>query len=212
MKFDDPWESIPADRRLDFSVIREPLVALTAATIENVERALPSEIMKVPGTLALLLPLAKLAETTFSTIGYFCGDTPEDPRRRISFSSSAPPLLRALLDEIYTIVFIGEDLAGRVPWYYKAGWRELREEYDRHLQRYQGKSGWDPWLSGYGKFLAAIQIDWGSRLKKLLTLGRFHGGRHHPECSGRRCSGQSPRRSSSTCRTGSTVSSPNRTT
>ena len=120
----------------------------------NVERSLPPAIANVVGAPTIFLLLSKVAETTFNTIRYFCADEPQDPRRQISFASSAPPLLRALLDEIFTVIFIGEDVAGRVQWYNKAGWREIREEHDRHLLRYKGKSPeWDTWLAKYGEAL-----------------------------------------------------------
>jgi hypothetical protein len=161
VNFPDPWESIPAERHLDFAVIREPLEKLAAATILNVERALPPEIANALGAPAVLLLLAKSAETMFSTIRYFCAEKPADPARRVSFASSAPPLLRSMLDEIITVIFIGEDIPGRVLWYSKAGWRELREEYDRHVQRYAGKPGWDAWLEKFGKFLDVMQAQFG---------------------------------------------------
>ncbi len=158
----DPWESIPPEKRLNFKVIREPLESLTAAVVINVERSLPPAITKVVGAPPILLLMTKVAETTFSTIRYFCADEPEDPARRISFASSAPPLLRALLDEIFTVIFVGEDVAGRVLWYNKAGWREMREEHDRHLQRYKGKSPeWDAWLAEYGEKLDKNQSHFG---------------------------------------------------
>lgn len=97
----------------------------------------------------------------FSTIRYFCAEKPEDPVSRVSFATSAPPLLRSMLDELYTVIFLGEDLPARVHWYYKAGWRELREEYERLRQRYAGQPGWDAWLAGYGKFLETVQTSWG---------------------------------------------------
>jgi hypothetical protein len=161
MNFPDPWEGIPADRRLDFAVIREDLETLTTATLLNVARALPGEIAKVPGAPQLLLLLAKVAEVMFSTIRYFCAELPEDPARRITFASSAPPLLRSLLDEIFTVVFVGEDIPTRVSWYYKAGWRETREEYQRYVERYTGKSGWDEWLRVYAGFLDSSRAEWG---------------------------------------------------
>jgi len=160
MKFPDPWEGVPADRRLDFTVIREPIESLAEATILGVERALPVALQAVPGSLAVLLMLAKLVETTFSTIRYICAEKPEDPARRISFATSTPPLLRSMLDAIYTLIFIGEDPPTRFKWYYNAGWRELREEYDRHVQRYSGKTEWKAWLAGYGTHLATLEGQW----------------------------------------------------
>jgi hypothetical protein len=167
----DPWEGVPPDRRLDFKVIREPLERLTAAVVINVERSLPPAIANVVGAPPILLLLTKVAETTFNTIRYFCADEPADPARQISFASSAPPLLRALLDEIFTVIFIGEDVAGRVQWYNKAGWRELREEHDRHLLRYKGNSPeWDAWLAKYGEALDKNQSYFGITSQEAANL------------------------------------------
>lgn len=157
----DPWEGVPADRRLEFKVIREPLDSLTAAVVINVERALPPAVTGVPGAPYVLLLMTKVAETTFSTIRYFCAEDPPDPARRLSFAASAPPLVRSLLDEIFSVVFISEDVPGRVQWYHKAGWREQREAYDLHLQRYHGKPEWDAWLTRYRAALDQTEATFG---------------------------------------------------
>src|SRR5712692_4562414 len=143
MNLPDPWESVPAERRLEFAVIRVPLEKLATATILNVERALPPDIANVLGAPAVFLMFAKSAETMFSAIRYLCAEKPDDPARRISFASTTPPLLRSMLDAICTMIFIGEDIPARVQWYNKAGWREMREEYERHVQRYAGEAEWD---------------------------------------------------------------------
>lgn len=97
----------------------------------------------------------------FSTIRYFSAEKPEDPARRITFASSAPPLLRSMLDAICTVIFLGEDVPGRMEWYNKAGWRELREEHERHVQRYAGKPGWDAWLGEFAKRVDVVQAQFG---------------------------------------------------
>lgn len=158
MAITDPWESIPPEKRLEFEVVREPLEGLSAATIANVERSLPPAITGVVGAPPFLVLMTKVAETTFSTIRYICADKPEDPARRLSFAVSVPPLVRSLVDQIYAVVFLGENVAKRMEWYNKAGWREIREEYDRHLQRYKGKSAdWDSWLTKYSQWLDETQ-------------------------------------------------------
>lgn len=170
MNFPDPLESVPADRRLDYAVIREPLDKLAAATILNVERALPPEITAVVGAPVVLLLLLKSAETTFSTIRYFCAEKPDDSARRVSFASSTPPLLRSILDEIFTVIFLGEDLPTRMQWYNKAGWRELHEEYERHVQRYSGKPEWDNWLHESGKALTTtVQREFGITAQEAVN-------------------------------------------
>ena len=162
MNFPDPWESIPDARRLDFAVIREPLDSLAAATLINVERSLPTDIQAILGAPPVLLLMAKSAETTFSTIRYVCAEKPEDPARHLWFASATPPLIRSILDQIFTVIFIGEDLPKRMDWYNKAGWRELHEEYERHVLRYSGRAEWEDWLNTFGKNLTTtVQAHFG---------------------------------------------------
>ena len=85
----DPWEDVPANRRLEFKVIRKPLDRPTAAVVINVERSLPPAIANVVGAPTIFLLLTKVAETTFNTIRYFCADEPADPRRSMTGISCA---------------------------------------------------------------------------------------------------------------------------
>jgi hypothetical protein len=165
----DPWDGVPADKRLDFAVIREPMEKLAAGTILNVERALPAEIAKVLGAPAVLLMLAKSVDTMFSAMRHLCADKPQEFAPAVTLASATPPLLRSILDAICTVVFIGEDVPARVDWYNKSGWREMREEYDRHLQRYAGRADWDAWLGPYGKHLEMMRDQWGITAKEAAN-------------------------------------------
>jgi hypothetical protein len=169
MTIRDPWDSVPTERRLDFAIISEPLEKLAAAVIINVERALPLSIANVPGAREVLVLLIRTGHTMFSTIRYFCAEKPEDLARRPWFSSSAPPLLRSLLDEICTVLFIGEDIAHRTRWYWKSGWRELHEEYHRHVATYSIRAEWQDWLREYGEFFATTQAEWGITKQEAAT-------------------------------------------
>ncbi len=157
----DPWESVPRERRLDFKVIGEPLKSLAEATINKVEREWPKYFRHIPGAQVLFRLLTLVAVTTYETTKYFCAETPEDPARKISFASSAPPLLRSLLDEIYAVVFIGEEMESRVAWYYRAGWREMAERYALYKERYSEEPAWGKWLEDYGRYLEWTRADWG---------------------------------------------------
>lgn len=156
----DPWHSIPKDKRLDFKVIGENLGSLAEATINKLEREWPARISRIEGAQVLYRLLTIVAVTTYETITYLCADKREDPFRKIYFVSSSPPLLRSLLDGIYTVVFLGENLENRVPWYYKAGWREMAERDRIYRERYQGDAAWREWLESHQQFLETTRVDW----------------------------------------------------
>lgn len=149
----DPWESVPPERRLDYAVIAEPLTSLAEATALRLERDPPGQLKEVDGAQPLFVLLARLAQTTFNSVACLCAEKPVDAARSTAFSTSTSPLLRALLDEIFTVVFIAEDLRARVRWYHSAGWREMLENYDRYRARYSGKPAWDEWLAEWRSWL-----------------------------------------------------------
>src|SRR5713226_6372720 len=126
----NPWDSVPPERRLDFRVVGGDLATLAEATVLKVQREWPRHLAAINGSDAVVLLLTKLAVTTYSTIRYFCAEIPEDQARQMSFASSAPPLLRTLIEEIFAVIFIRQDPPGRVAWYHRAGWREKKEYYD----------------------------------------------------------------------------------
>lgn len=172
----DPWHSVPEDKHLDFNVIGEHLRSLAEATINKLEREWPDRFAHIEGAQVLFRLLTILAATTFETIKYFCADKREDPFRKISFVSSSPPLLRSMVDGIYTVVFLGEDLEKRVPWYYQAGWREIAERHATYEVRYGADEAWKEWLENQREFLQATRVEWGVTehdAGNLKSIGRW---------------------------------------
>ena len=153
----DPWNTIPLDKRLDFKVVGQPMEELAAATVNKIDRQFPPRLMSIRGAQPLFLLLVKIALTTYHTIKYFSAETPPDPARKIEFASSSPPLLRSLVDAIFTVVFLSADLNSNVPWYYRSGWREQAEWGAKLRQRYAGAMGWKEWL---GQYDALLEQSW----------------------------------------------------
>jgi hypothetical protein len=69
--------------------------------------------------------------------------------------------LFAFVDEIYTIIFLGEDLEKRVPWYYRAGWREMAEQDVTYRERYGADPSWKEWFEEHRQFLELTHKAWG---------------------------------------------------
>jgi hypothetical protein len=157
----DPWQGVPEDKRLEFEVVGGELAPLAEATINKLDREWPSRFAHIAGAQTLFRSLTIVAVTTYETLKYFCADKPEDPARKLSFGTSSPPLLRSLVDEIYTVIFLGEDLEKRVPWYYRAGWREIAEQDVTYRERYGDDPSWKEWFEEHRQFLELTRKDWG---------------------------------------------------
>jgi hypothetical protein len=119
----NPYDSVPVDRRLEYSVIAEELKRLYETVTNLIEREWS---IQVEGSREVLLLLTKVAVTTYQTTVYFCAEKPEDPFRKIEFAASAPPLLRSLLDEVCTAVFLGTNLPEKVPGFIVLAGEKLR--------------------------------------------------------------------------------------
>jgi len=138
---------------LEFRVIRDELALLVAALINLVDRNFPPSLASIQGLQPFLLVSLLAARNIYEAICHLAADKPEDPSRKVEFGIAATPLARSLVDPLTTLIFMREDLASRVVWYYRAGWRELKEDFDRHQTSYGADPAWRDWLAGFGQAL-----------------------------------------------------------
>jgi hypothetical protein len=144
---DDFFDAIPKERTLDYKDVKVPLNNLMLSFINKIEREFP--YADIGGAKLIFRRLAYIAQNTHNSIVFLCAELPKDPFRKIEYSLSAMPLLRILLEEIFTLVFISEDFPNKIQWYNQGGWREMKEEYDRLSSRYGKEQNWVEWLENY---------------------------------------------------------------
>jgi len=147
--------------RLSFEVIREPLDTLLIALGNKLEREWPSKWSSVDGASVLLKSIVLVTENTYKSIRFLCADKPENPFRKMEYSISVPPLVRTILDHVFTVVFLFQDLPERTIWYYKSGWRELHDEHQRMLKKYSSDPDWGEWFRKKEDLLKDIKKSWG---------------------------------------------------
>lgn len=128
------------------SVITEPLDSTLAALGNKIEREWPPALANVPGAREIFLLTIRIADATSRSTRWLSADIPPDPQRRLDFCLSVPPLNRTILDNLFTVMFLLEDLPSRCAWYYKAAWREQRLELDRYRAEYGHLPEWQDWL------------------------------------------------------------------
>lgn len=152
-------------KHLDFGLVQPQLTELLFATGNWIERSWPgkrrSHAKAHEGTRALLLNFARSTENSWRSAAYLCADIPKDPARRPEYVLSVSPLTRTILEALCTTIFVFGDLEARVAWFYKSGWREVREESLRVKERYGDDPEWEPYLSAVGALLDTTRVQWG---------------------------------------------------
>jgi hypothetical protein len=136
---------------IDFAVIGESLNKLLIATGNKLSREWPAMYRSVVGARELFLIHLRVSHMTYRSALYLGGDTPTDERRLPEFSVSLPVLNRAILDSLFTVLFILEDLPNRCVWFRESDWRESRLELDRYVAEYGGFPEWKSFLADFSK-------------------------------------------------------------
>lgn len=90
----------------------------------------------------------RIAQLTYLSALYLCGDVPRDPLRKPEFFVSLPVLNRTLVDSLFTVLFILEDVPSRCEWFWEADWKETHLELDRYTTEYGHLPEWQTWLAG----------------------------------------------------------------
>lgn len=137
---------------LPFDTIGPPLRIAGQFAINKVDREWPVKWRDLPGAAVLVETLLRASENTYQTILHLCVEEPNWPQRP-EYVLSVGPLNRTLLDTLFTLVFLFENPRERSEWYYCAGWLEMRDERDRHIERYKDDPSWEPWLSEFSQGL-----------------------------------------------------------
>lgn len=152
------FDDIP---KLDFGVFREPFDNLLTATANKLEREWPADRSSHPESGTVLRLLVLVSDNTFRTMRYFCADKPPDPSRKLEYALTAPPLARTILDALFTVIFLFEDLSKRTDWYHKAGWRKMREEHDRiRASTGGGQEHWPEYIREHQAVVEDFRTEW----------------------------------------------------
>jgi hypothetical protein len=105
-------------KNLDFSVIGEPLNNLLIATGNKLSREWPSKYYNVTGARELFVIHLRIAHMTYLSALYIGGDKLQSDEKRLSEIVVSLPLLnRAILDSLFTVLFILEDVPDRCAWF-----------------------------------------------------------------------------------------------
>jgi hypothetical protein len=138
---------------LPFSAIREELDDLLVAMANLIDRSWPVKYADRIDLKIFLLGTVKITENTYRSTRHLCADKPEDVSRKLEFAVSVPPLASTILDSLFTVVYLFDDVDNRVGWFRGSGWREMFEEHKRYQEAYGREAAWAEYLDLQRAFL-----------------------------------------------------------
>lgn len=141
-----PWGAI--------AVAFEPLLE---AFPNLLERETPASLLAVTGAPHIVLGLTHLAVNTHRAIRFLSATSPDDPSRKLEYSLVLPALSRTILEGLFSLAYMLEDLEARTSLYCRGGWRELHEEHERYRRAYGARTEWQEYLSHQEAVLDGLQ-------------------------------------------------------
>lgn len=133
---------------------------LNKAMSNLLDRNTPKHITEIPGLQEFLMVVVLATQTIFRTITYVSRDdggrdaTP--PTLELGLATS--PLVRSLMELLFTIVLIKENPQEHIVWFHEAGWRELKELRDGLFERYGTMDSWQSQLSQFQTNLDLLAV------------------------------------------------------
>jgi hypothetical protein len=152
-------------RRFDFNLIKNQLEGFLFNVDRDLQRRRDQAAARgdadAERVLALLNILVRFANNSYHAVSYLGADTPEDSNRKPNYMLAVPNVNRQLLDLLFSLVYILDDIRKRSLEYQRAGWRELLEEYRQYKTRFAKELEWQDYFQVFEQGLDEMVLRFG---------------------------------------------------
>ncbi len=162
----NPTPELPV---LPYGTISPEFENLLTATVNKADREWPVRWKDLPGAKFIVESCARVTKNTHLSIRYLCADKPR-PDWKVEFALSAGPMVRSLVDTVFLLVFLFEDVPQRHSWYLRSGFRESAEELARYKEEYSQNSDWQDWLTGFAQGVEEVRALAGVSMADSVNL------------------------------------------
>src|ERR1017187_6074127 len=142
---------------LDFGLIARPIDTLLTAFDNTIQREWPEKWEGLLDARLLVHGSVKLSSTTYQLIRFLCKDRFIDPWQTRRFVTAAAPLTRSILDSLFALVYLFDDIGAKSDIFVKGGWREMCEETERMKREYGSTPKWVEYLDERAKRMDIMQ-------------------------------------------------------
>ncbi len=70
---------------------------------------------------------------------------------------------------------MSDDLEHKIAWYYKSGWREIKEEYHRAATAYEDNPEWTQWIDDYRNLLGKWESKYNLTAEEVKDVKKIEG-------------------------------------
>lgn len=130
------------DNILDFRLIGPPIDTLLVAYDNTLQREWPGKWRGLNDPRLLVHGSVVVSVTNYQLIRFLCRDKFIDPYQTRKFVTAIPPLTRSILDSLFALVFLFDDVPAKAAMFAKGGWRKLCEETERIQRDYSSNPKW----------------------------------------------------------------------
>lgn len=120
----------------------EEVSRVIVAVRNLVDRSSPADLNAILGFTPFLLVLMHAAKTNYEAILFLSADSPSHHDRKLEFGVVTSPLIRFLVDLLFSLIFIRLKPRSRMKRYNRSGWRELQQALDRVESKYGTEAEW----------------------------------------------------------------------
>jgi hypothetical protein len=148
--------------RIDYAKIAEPLREIPVAIRNRIEGEKHDELKGIHPALPMVTSWTiHVAAATYKGAKQLVAEDPDDPERRSRNVVCLPPLTRAVLENLFTTVFIYDEPRDNVPWYLGSAWLDAHAECEKLVERHRGDPEYTDWLGSYRLMVEGMAKDAG---------------------------------------------------
>ncbi len=134
-------------KTIDFSIFQPKFDSICRKLIHKIEREWSKNLGHLVMARGFFLVTLKAAHNTFETVCYLCADVRiKQADWRWRYILVLPTLNRTILDSVFNVMFMLEDLPTRSQWFHESGWRDAKRELDEQRKEYGSDPTWAAWL------------------------------------------------------------------
>lgn len=148
------------------------LINLVEATTNKLDREWPLRYAQSGRAAVVFEMIARVQGNTFRTIRALSLDAPQWPLQREDVLS-VTPLVRGMLDALFTTILLLQDVPAQAIRFTRAGWRENAEEFARHEALYSTEPQWESWLNEFRLYLKGAAASDGITTDEAANLKRL---------------------------------------
>ena len=120
--------------------------------------ALKQPIANIPDPLArgFFVLNVQMSRNAWHTVAFLCGNQRNaEPGWLWDYVLMVPAINRTILDSLFNVLFMLEDVPSRSKWFHQSGWREAKEQLEREKAAYAGLPEWDEYLQNVERIVDA---------------------------------------------------------